>query len=626
MSQIIANGIGAAALTGAEIKTGYEGQPDTNALTDVRADRVDRVPVFVADVATLVADTAISGTAGDIIRTRTEGFAYEVVTSGEHVTTAGGLKLKLLKNADGTRNVMGLAADPDTAFAALFAGHWVVTDNITLSNGDTTIALDDFVLETRRGARITVGNGTNILTISGDRSGTGDLIRVYGGLAIGGTGSTDRKSDCFAGKIEVEKLGTTAGLSFNWGSNFKITAPWDVLLSGADAGNSGVSFAILKQPQMAGGTVRGNVDLGYSYIGNATVAEPNIDGGYIGPMFTLKNDAYTGVTTGHHGHYCKGCRNTVFEKIQVEGNGVEAWFGANAPGSTYHIKLRDNESCTFKEITAINTSDTYRLGRVFFTSDGNTLAMVENKRNKIFNVFGITSIFQSAPGVTKDNVFTNVYGLIAAVTLSDDSNIVSGRIEFPDESLTGIGCRYSFVDAEVIAPAFTASGCVFDRQLTARRTNFHQKVVVYNKNIEDMSHCRVNGDLEQDSSAGTYTVNLSHVTATGRFYADTFGTRSVTGNLQHCAFASDEPSANGQPTTKNYASVSFGDKVYGATVDPFNVAAYVVAALPAATAGATAYASDGRKAGEGAGLGTGVLVFHDGTNWIAADTGAAVAA
>lgn len=54
---------------------------------------------------------------------------------------------------------------------------------------------------------------------------------------------------------------------------------------------------------------------------------------------------------------------------------------------------------------------------------------------------------------------------------------------------------------------------------------------------------------------------------------------------------------------------------------------YTVATLPAAgTAGRTAFASDGRKAAEGVGAGTGVLVFDDGSNWIAADTGATVAA
>ena len=53
---------------------------------------------------------------------------------------------------------------------------------------------------------------------------------------------------------------------------------------------------------------------------------------------------------------------------------------------------------------------------------------------------------------------------------------------------------------------------------------------------------------------------------------------------------------------------------------------YTVAGLPAGTAGDIAYASNGRKAGEGAASGTGVLVFKDGSAWIAVDTGAAVAA
>ena len=54
---------------------------------------------------------------------------------------------------------------------------------------------------------------------------------------------------------------------------------------------------------------------------------------------------------------------------------------------------------------------------------------------------------------------------------------------------------------------------------------------------------------------------------------------------------------------------------------------YTVSNLPSASLldGAMAYATNGRKAGEGAGSGTGVMVFYDGSNWIAVDTGATVA-
>jgi len=58
-----------------------------------------------------------------------------------------------------------------------------------------------------------------------------------------------------------------------------------------------------------------------------------------------------------------------------------------------------------------------------------------------------------------------------------------------------------------------------------------------------------------------------------------------------------------------------------------NVGSYTVANLPSEKAeGDIVYASNGRKAGQSAGNGTGVLVFYDGAQWIAADTGATAAA
>lgn len=68
-----------------------------------------------------------------------------------------------------------------------------------------------------------------------------------------------------------------------------------------------------------------------------------------------------------------------------------------------------------------------------------------------------------------------------------------------------------------------------------------------------------------------------------------------------------------------YECIGIGD---GAPVAP----SYTVANLPAGSAGRMAFASNGRKGGEGAGSGTGVLVFHDGSAWRAADTGSTVSA
>ena len=62
------------------------------------------------------------------------------------------------------------------------------------------------------------------------------------------------------------------------------------------------------------------------------------------------------------------------------------------------------------------------------------------------------------------------------------------------------------------------------------------------------------------------------------------------------------------------------------SIDAIAVKIYYGTSTLPIQAGSLAYASDGRKAGEGVGAGTGVLVFHDGTNWIAVDSGGTAAA
>lgn len=72
------------------------------------------------DVATLLADTALTYTnapAGTVVRTRAEGFAYEVAATGaldHHVTTAGGIKLYVMPTGSGY-NVRAFGAKGDGA-------------------------------------------------------------------------------------------------------------------------------------------------------------------------------------------------------------------------------------------------------------------------------------------------------------------------------------------------------------------------------------------------------------------------------------------------------------------------------------------------------------------------------
>ena len=73
-------------------------------------------------VSALIADTSLTYTpaqpstvsAGDYVRTRAEGFAYQVAASGavdQHITTAGGVKLYVMPNDAGSYNVKAFGAD-----------------------------------------------------------------------------------------------------------------------------------------------------------------------------------------------------------------------------------------------------------------------------------------------------------------------------------------------------------------------------------------------------------------------------------------------------------------------------------------------------------------------------------
>ena len=93
---------------------------------------------WVDDVAALQADTALTYSAGngnvsagDIVRTRAEGFSYEVVASGatdQHLTTAGGVKVKVLPDGRGAISAAALGVDKTGATDCSAAINGVVGD------------------------------------------------------------------------------------------------------------------------------------------------------------------------------------------------------------------------------------------------------------------------------------------------------------------------------------------------------------------------------------------------------------------------------------------------------------------------------------------------------------------
>jgi hypothetical protein len=147
---------------------------------------------YFTDVAALLADTR-SWPTGQILNTREEGFAYEVVTSGQHVTTAGGVKLIVLPTGTGN-NVKAFGAvgdgitDDTTAIQnALNVGSVVnfVGDNkvylsksLTVSNPDTTLNLQG-----------------NTLKVHPAISGTRDLISIQANNVSIKNGTLDGNSE-----------------------------------------------------------------------------------------------------------------------------------------------------------------------------------------------------------------------------------------------------------------------------------------------------------------------------------------------------------------------------------------------------------------------------------------------
>jgi hypothetical protein len=147
-------------------------------------------------VTSLLADTSItytagglsSVTAGDIVRTSKEGFAYSVAASGatdQHVTTAGGVKLYVLLDSESKR--------PALAYAEAVPADWGDPINRALADGQT-VTLPERIMPFTTTILVPAGStlsGVNVGRITNtnpaDRGGStllyqgaGDAVRVLG--------------------------------------------------------------------------------------------------------------------------------------------------------------------------------------------------------------------------------------------------------------------------------------------------------------------------------------------------------------------------------------------------------------------------------------------------------------
>ena len=127
-----------------------------------------------ATVAALLADTSLTYstiTAGDIVRTRAEGFAYRVAASDatdHHVTTAGGVKLYVLPDASGGISLQAYGAVGDGVSDDTSAIQSAVNSGIKLLDGN---GLTYLVTTTITG----VSSDTNIQNATFDFSSQPDV-------------------------------------------------------------------------------------------------------------------------------------------------------------------------------------------------------------------------------------------------------------------------------------------------------------------------------------------------------------------------------------------------------------------------------------------------------------------
>jgi hypothetical protein len=145
------------------------------AMTDVQG-----ATMFAASRDALLANTASNIPAGAVFATRAEGFAYEVVTTGEDATTAGGVKLRVLE-VDGKRDVKAFGAKGDGATddSAAFQAAVNAVGNGTLLVPPGTYRIHE--ISCTQGTMILCADANGEVSANANGTGAGRVRFVYNG-------------------------------------------------------------------------------------------------------------------------------------------------------------------------------------------------------------------------------------------------------------------------------------------------------------------------------------------------------------------------------------------------------------------------------------------------------------
>lgn len=203
----------ASALTGAELVHVEQGGNSRKAFASALiGQEVNNVTALLADTTlTYTAGTGGSVTAGDIVRTRAEGFAYEVAASGatdHHVTTAGGVNLYVRLTADGWFPFEAMAWDKTGTTDALAKLNIAIAYMKSLglakiwvgSNGTLNLSADptDYKFVYLSGSDITLAGGTTTDFAIHDRLDTYTTEAKATG-SVGGSGNNQSWKRLFSG-------------------------------------------------------------------------------------------------------------------------------------------------------------------------------------------------------------------------------------------------------------------------------------------------------------------------------------------------------------------------------------------------------------------------------------------
>jgi hypothetical protein len=328
-------------------------------------------PAYFTDVAELLADTR-SWPTGQILNTREEGFAYEVVTSGQHVTTAGGVKLVVLPGATGY-NVL--------AFGPAGAASVQSAINAAQARGGVRGTIDVWVPEgvyALGSTTITVPIGVGFRCAGGAQftyTGTGVALDIYGNGQTGaryldlpnlekpGVGTQpqwDAGLDTSSigvrlNALHFEQVRMRSVRGFNWGLELKalesgggnsqnciVNTIYLSQLVNNRRGivftwNSGPTVAGVNQNTFIGGTIR--IDSAWNNVANRyglfMPDQENNGNTFIGTNL----EDFSGAADTEYAIYCNSTNN-VFMNIRLENGGTDSVeFGSTGSNNTLICSL-----------------------------------------------------------------------------------------------------------------------------------------------------------------------------------------------------------------------------------------------------------------------------------------------